>query len=61
MMETKFLSNLSSKIIEMNAATAVSKHNMDIDSTVDAILYLLSDSAKNINGINMNLSCGDYM
>lgn len=61
MMETKFLENLDEKIIQMTAESSALKRNINVEETVNGIAFLLSDEASYINGINLNLSGGDYM
>lgn len=61
MMETKFLSNLDERIVEMNANNSSMKRNIRVDEVASSIMYLMSDRANYINGINLNLSGGDYM
>lgn len=61
MMETKFLENLDEKIIQMTAESSALKRNIKVEETVNGIAFLLSDEASYINGINLNLSGGDYM
>lgn len=61
MMETKFLANIDSRMVEMAADNTAKKRNVLVEETVDAIEFLLSDRASYINGTNLNLSGGDYM
>ena len=61
MMETKFLQNIDEKIVQMTAESSAMKRNIRVDETVSGIVYLLSDEASYVNGINLNLSGGDYM
>lgn len=61
MMETKFIENLDPRTIEMNAKASAMKRNIDVEEVSDAIMYLLSPKADYINGINLNMSGGDYM
>lgn len=61
MMETKFLSNLDSRIIEMNAANSNENKNADVCDIVPAIRFLLSNDSNYINGINLNVSNGNVM
>ena len=61
MMETKFLQNIDDKIVQMTAESSALKRNIRVEETVSGIAYLLSDEASYVNGINLNLSGGDYM
>jgi len=61
MMETKFLQNIDEKIVQMTAESSAMKRNIRVEETVSGIAYLLSDEAAYVNGINLNLSGGDYM
>lgn len=61
MMETKFLQNIDEKIVQMTAESSALKRNIRVEETVSGIAYLLSDEASYVNGINLNLSGGDYM
>ncbi len=61
MMETKFLQNIDEKIVQMTAESSAMKRNIRVDETVSGIAYLLSDEASYVNGMNLNLSGGDYM
>lgn len=61
MMETKFLSELDPRIIEMNGQNSAMHRNVELDEVVEALFYLLSDSAAYMTGVNLNISGGDYM
>lgn len=61
MMETKFLSNLDSRFVEMNAKSSAMHRNIELKEAVGAIKYLLSDDSSYVNGINLNVTGGDYM
>ena len=61
MMETKFLQNIDEKIVRMTADSSALGRNIRVEETVGGIAYLLSDEASYVNGINLNLSGGDYM
>lgn len=45
----------------MNAMESAMKRNVEIDEIIEAIMYLLSDRATYMNGVNLNLSGGDRM
>lgn len=61
MMETKFLQNVDEKIVHMTSASSLLKRSIRVDETVNGISFLLSDEASYVNGMNLNLSGGDYM
>lgn len=61
MMETKFLSNIDERIVEMSAESTSRKRNITVTETVNGIMWLFSEGASYVNGINLNLSGGDYM
>ena len=61
MMETKFLENLDERVIEMTANQTSMKRNIKVSETVDSVMFLLSEHSNYMNGINLNLSGGDYM
>lgn len=61
MMETKFLQNIDEKIVQMTAESSALGRNIRVEETVGGIAYLLSDDASYVNGVNLNLSGGDYM
>lgn len=61
MIETKFLSNIDSRIIQMNAEVSSMKRNIKIEEVIAAIEYLMSESAGYMSGINLNMSGGKYM
>ena len=61
MMETKFLEQIDEKIVQMAAEASALKRNITVEETVKGIRFLLSDDVSYINGINLNLSGGDYM
>ncbi len=61
MIETKFLSNIDKRIIEITAHESKMKRNVKIGEVVDALNFLLSDSTDYITGVNLNMSGGDRM
>lgn len=61
MMETKFLSDIDERIIQMNAESAPMKRNATVEETVAAIEFLMSEQASYITGSNLNVSGGRYM
>ena len=61
MIETKFLSNIDYRLVEMNASSSVMKRNVNLSEVVAGLRFLLSDETCYINGINLNMSGGDRM
>lgn len=61
MVETRFLSKIDERIVEMTAASSGMKRNVKIEEVVGAIKYLMSDEAEYINGLNMPLTGGDII
>lgn len=61
MIETKFLDNLDSRIIEMNAQKSIGRTNAVVQDIVPAIMFLLSDKSNYINGINLNVTGGNVL
>ena len=59
MIETKSLSNIDERIIEITADQCAMKRNVKIDEVVSGIEYLLSDAASYIHGVNLNMTGGD--
>lgn len=61
LIETKFLDNLDSRIIEMNAQKSIGRTNAVVQDIVPAIMFLLSDNSNYINGINLNVTGGNVL
>lgn len=61
MIETKFLSEIDPRIVEMNAQSNPMKRNINVDEVVSALRFLLSDRASYMNGVNLNLTGGERM
>ncbi len=61
MMETKFLSEIDSRFIEMNAAGSVKKRNATVEEAAQAIAFLVSGGSDYMNGVNLNLSGGNQV
>lgn len=59
MMETKFLDNIDSKMIEMNREISTMKRNVRVEEVLPAIHLLLSEGSDYMNGVNLNLTGGD--
>ena len=56
MIETKFVKNIGRKMREINAELNPRHRNLNVDDVIPAIMYLLSDESKFVNGINLSLS-----
>lgn len=61
MVETRFLSNIDERLVEMTAVNSGMKRNVKIEEVVGAIKYLMSDEAEYINGLNLPLTGGDII
>ena len=61
MVETRFLSEIDERIVEMTAENSGMKRNVKIEEVVAAIKYLMSDEAEYINGLNLPLTGGDII
>lgn len=59
MMETKFLSEVDSRLVEMTADANVKKRNVTVEETAEAIVFLVSKGSDYMNGINLNLTGGN--
>lgn len=56
MIETKFLSGIGRKVREMNAESSPRHRNLTVRDVIPSVLYLLSDEAEFVNGVNLNLT-----
>jgi len=61
MIETKFLDNIDSRIIEMNAQKSIGGVNAIVQDIVPVITFLLSEKSNYINGINLNVTNGNVL
>lgn len=61
MMETKFLSEVDPRLVEMNAAGSVKKRNATVEEAAQAIAFLVSGGSDYMNGVNLNLSGGNQI
>lgn len=59
MIETKFLNQIDDRIIQMNAENSAESRNASVSDIVPAIVFLLSDAANYMHGVNLNLSNGN--
>ena len=59
MMETKFLSGIDERLVEINAAANVKKRNATTEEVAEGICYLLSSGSDYMSGVNLNLSGGN--
>ncbi len=56
MIETKFLAGIGRKVREMNAEKNPRHRNLTVRDVIPSVLYLLSDEAEFVNGVNLNLT-----
>ena len=61
MMETKFLSEIDARFVEMNAAGSIKKRNATTKEAAQAIAFLVSEGSDYMNGVNLNLSGGNQI
>ena len=59
MIETKFLNQIDDRIVQMNAENSAENRNASVSDIVPAIVFLLSDAANYMHGVNLNLSNGN--
>ncbi|NQX40290.1 3-oxoacyl-[acyl-carrier protein] reductase [Pedobacter steynii] len=58
MIETKFLSLINEKFVEISAASNPMKRNATVNDVIPVMLLLLSDESQYINGINIPITGG---
>lgn len=56
MIETKFVAGIGRKVREMNAESSPRHRNLTVKDVIPSVLYLLSEEAEFVNGVNLNLS-----
>ncbi len=61
MIETKFLDNIPSIVIEQNAQNSPTGKNLTVNDVVPTIQFLLSDNSNCITGINIPVTNGNIM
>lgn len=61
MIETKFLSEIDSRVIEMARENSPEKRHADVSDIVPAIAFLLSEDSNYMNGANLNVSNGSVI
>lgn len=59
MIETRFLSEIDERLIELNKENSTLGRNVCVEEVVAAIRFLLSEGAGYMNGVNLNLTGGD--
>lgn len=59
MTETRFLSEIDGRLVEMNRESCSMKRNVEVAEVASAIHFLLSEGASYVNGVNLNLTGGD--
>ena len=58
---TKFIRNIDSRILELNAEESVMKRNITCGEVADSICFLMSEASDYMNGVNINLTGGNEM
>jgi len=61
MVETKFISGIDPRIVEMDATQCPQKRHISVEEIAGFIHFLFSDSSEFVNGQNLNLSGGMFM
>lgn len=61
MMQTKFLSNMDERQIEIQARNSVRKRNLEVKDVIPTIDFLVSEGSDCMYGAIMNLSAGEIM
>ncbi len=61
MINTKFLSEVDEKLIEMSAMSSPEGRNAEVEDIVPAICFLLSQDSNYLNGVNLNVSNGSII
>lgn len=59
MIETKFLSNVDERIVQMNAEGNELKRNVSIKEVVQGIKFLVSEGSDYMSGVNLNMTGGN--
>ncbi|MCH5274580.1 MAG: SDR family oxidoreductase [Lachnospiraceae bacterium] len=59
MIETRFLSEIDERLIELNRESSTLGRNVRVEEVVAAIRFLLSEGSDYMNGVNLNLTGGD--
>lgn len=59
MIETRFLSEIDERLIELNKENSTLGRNVCVEEVVAAIRFLLSEGGNYMNGVNLNLTGGD--
>lgn len=60
-METKFWNEVDPRFVQMGIENVTMKRGTKLSEAVNGIEFLLSDGSDYINGINLNMSGGDWM
>ena len=61
MIETRLLSEIDPRIIEMAAGESPESRNATVDDVVPSICFLLSEDSNYLNGVNINISNGNVI
>lgn len=59
MIETRFLSEIDERLVEMNRESSKQGRNVRVEEVTAAIHFLLSEGSDYMNGVNLNLTGGD--
>lgn len=59
MMETKFLTNIDERIVQMNAESNEMKRNVTVKEVVQGIKFLTSEGSDYMSGVNLNFTGGN--
>ena len=59
MIETRFLSEIDERLIELNKENCTLGRNVSVKEVVAAFRFLLSEGSDYMNGVNLNLTGGD--
>ena len=61
MIETKLLSEVDPRIIELAKEGSIEKRNATVDDIVPSICFLLSEDSNYLNGVNLNVTNGNII
>ncbi len=61
MIDTKLLSDIDPKIIQLSAESSSEKRNATVEEIVPVISFLLSDDSNYLNGANINVTNGNVI
>lgn len=61
MMETKFLSEIDERLIEISKSADRKKRSLTVEETAEGIAFLFSKGSDYMNGVNLNFSGGNQV